>query len=228
MFPLHQTKHLAREAAHLERLAVEDARERVQRPHDVGDRPEAVDGGVWRLGRLGLVEHGRVGLADHLFAEVDPHQIVLIEVVVEHVLGRLSEVHAPLGDVRRLHAEGHVLRVHRARRVVVATNPTNAAGDEVRVAWIFPLHEHGVTAKDRRRALALDDPARPKINLRVDPQAPDDAGDRIPRHIDDGTLGHHPSLRVDFTPCDRASSPAPTSAPPRAASTQARGRATIS
>ena len=40
--PLHQAEHLPGVAADLERLAVELAGERVQRPHDVADRPVAV------------------------------------------------------------------------------------------------------------------------------------------------------------------------------------------
>ena len=44
----HQAEHLARHPAHLQRLAVELAGERVERPHDVGDGAVAVEAGVRR------------------------------------------------------------------------------------------------------------------------------------------------------------------------------------
>ena len=95
--PFHQAEHLARVAAHVQRLAVELAGERVERRHDVGDGAVAVDVGVRRRGLLRLVPDARVGLLDHLLAEVDADQVVLEDVVVEHVLGGLAEVDDPLG-----------------------------------------------------------------------------------------------------------------------------------
>ena len=64
-----------------------------------------------RRGLFGPGQHAGIGLLDHPLAEVDADQIVLVEVVVEHVLGRLAEVDDPLGQRRRLDAEGHVLGV---------------------------------------------------------------------------------------------------------------------
>ena len=183
--PLHQAEHLARVAADLQRLAVELARERVERPHDVADRPVAVVGGVRRLGAVGLLEHARVGLGDHLLAEVDPDQVLLEDVVVEHVLGGLAEVDDLLAERRRAHAVGHVLRVAGAGGVVVAADAADAARDEVGVARVLALHEDAVAAEDRRRAVALGDLALAEVDLRVDPEAPDDAGDRVPRHLDE-------------------------------------------
>jgi hypothetical protein len=188
---LHQAEHLARDAAHLQRLAIERPGERVQPAHEIGDRPEAVQRGVRRLGLLGEREHAGVRLGDHLLAEVDADEVVLEEVVVEHVLGRFAEVHDPLRERRRLHAEGHVLRVDGARRVVVAADPADAARDEVRVPGVLALHEDAVAAEDRRGALALDHAPRAEVDLRVDPEAPDDARDRIPRHVDD-SISHAP------------------------------------
>ncbi len=182
---LHQAEHLPRQSAHLQRLEVERPLERVQRAHDVGDGLEAVQLRVRRLGALGLVEHARVGLLDHLLAEVHAHQVVLEDVVVEHVLGGFAQVDDPLGHGRRLDAERHVLRVGGARRVVVAADAANAAGDEMRVARVFPLHEDAVAAKDRRGAVTLRHLARAEVDFREDAQAADDAGDRIPVHLDE-------------------------------------------
>ena len=49
---LHEAEHLARRAAHLERLAVELALERVQRPHDVADGAVPVLTGMRRFGAV--------------------------------------------------------------------------------------------------------------------------------------------------------------------------------
>ncbi len=180
---LHQAEHLSRPPADLQRLPVELAGERVERPHDVGDGPVAVRVGVRRLGVLGLGQHARIGLGDHLLAVVHADQVLLEDVVVEHVFRGLAEVDEPLAEVRRLHAVGHVLRVDRAGAVVVAADAADAAGDEVRVARILALHEDRVAAEDRRRAVALDDLAVVEVDLGVDAEAADDAGDGIPRHL---------------------------------------------
>ena len=182
---LHQAEHLPRPAADLQRLAVELAGERVERPHDVGDRPVAVRARVRRRGVLGLGEHAGVGLLDHPLAVVHPDQVLLEDVVVEHVLGGLAEVDDPLAEVRRLHAVRHVLRVAGAGRVVVAADAADAAGDEVRVARVLALHEDAVAAEDRRGAVALGDGPVREVDLRVDPEAADDPGDRVPGHLDE-------------------------------------------
>ncbi len=182
---LHQAEHLPRVPADLQGLAVELAGERVQRPHDVADGLVAVVGGVGRLGAVGLLEHPGVGLGDHLLAEVDPHQVLLEDVVVEHVLGRLAEVDDLLAERRRVHAVGHVLGVAGAGGVVVAADAADAAGDEVGVARVLALHEDAVAPEDRRRAVALGDRALAEVDLRVDAQAADDARDRVPRHLDE-------------------------------------------
>ena len=192
--PLHQAEHLPRPAADLQGLAVELAGERVERPHDVADGGVAVVGGVRGLGAVGLLEHTGVGLGDHLLAEVHADQVLLEDVVVEHVLGGLTEVDDLLAECRRVHAVGHVLGVHRARRVVVAADAADAAGDEVGVARVLALHEDAVAAEDRRRAVAVDDLALAEVDLAVDAEAADDARDRIPRHLHDtgvGMLGDH-------------------------------------
>ena len=132
--------------------------------------------------------HTGVGGPHHLLAEVHEDQVLLVDVVVEHVFGGLAEVDDPLGDRRRLHPEGHVLGVAGARGVVVAADAADPAGDEVGVARILALHEDRVAAEDRGRALALLDDRLLPVDLRVDPERPDDAGDRVPRHLDDAVV----------------------------------------
>src|ERR1019366_3080449 len=56
---------------------------------------------VRRLGAVGQLEHARVGLAGHPLAEVDPDQVLLEDVVVEHVLGGLAQIDDPLTEMRR-------------------------------------------------------------------------------------------------------------------------------
>jgi hypothetical protein len=141
--------------------------------------------GVRGLGLIGPVHHAGVGVANHLLAEVDEHQVVLEDRVVEDVLGRLAEVGDPLGQRRRLDPVGHVLRVDRADGVVVAADAADTARDEVRVARVLALHEHAVAAEDRRRRLARDDLAVVEVDLRVEAEVPDDPRDRVPRHVDD-------------------------------------------
>jgi hypothetical protein len=167
----------------VDRLAVELTLERVQRAHDVADRPVAVLGGVRRLGRVGLLEHAGVGLGDHPLAEVNPDQVLLEDVVVEHVLGRLAEVQDPFAQVRRADSVGHVLGVDRAGRVVVTADTADSAGDEVRVPRVLALHEDAVAAEDRRGAVALGDPLGLEVDLRIDTQAAHDPRNRIPGHL---------------------------------------------
>ncbi len=140
----------------------------------------------FRVGSRGLfrfLPNAGIGFLDHLFAEIDADQVVLEDVVVEHVLGGFAEVYDPLGHRRRTHSEGHVLRVGGAGGVVVAADAADAAGDEVRVARIFALHEDAVAAEDRGRAVTLGDLALAEVDLGEDAEAADDPGDRIPIHL---------------------------------------------
>jgi hypothetical protein len=134
---------------------------------------------------LRRVPHAGIGLADHLLAEVDADQILLKQVVVEHEFGRFTEVDDPVGQDGRIDAERHVLRVARARRVIVAADSADAAADEVRVARILALHEDAVAAKNRRRAKALDDAARLEIDPSMDTEAANNPGDRVPGHLNE-------------------------------------------
>ena len=185
---LHQAEHLARVPRHLEGFPVELARERVERPHDVADGAVAVLGEVRGFRAVGLFQDPGIGLGDHLLAVVDPHQVLLEDVVVEHVLRGLTEVDDPFAQVRWPDAVGHLLGVARADGVVVAADPADSAGDEVRVARVLALHEDAVAAEDRRGALALRDRSLAEVDLRVDPETPDDSGDRVPRHVDETVL----------------------------------------
>ena len=152
-----QAVHLARVPGHLERLQVEAAGERVQRPHDVGDRLVAVDVGVRRRRLLGLLEQARVRVLHDLLGVVHVRHAVVVDRVVEHEVRRLGQVERVVAERRRLHAVGHVLVQAGARAVVVTADAADAARDEVRVARVDPLHEDVEPAEDHRRAVALED-----------------------------------------------------------------------
>src|SRR4029450_81480 len=185
---LHQPAHPARPAASLQRFAVVLALERVGGAHDVADRLVAVVGGVRRLGPVGFLEDAGIGLLQHALAEVAQDELLLEDVVIEHVLGGLAEVDDPLAEVRRLHAVRHVLAVAGAGRVVVAADAADAAGDEVGVARILPLHEDAVAAEDGRGRMALGHLLRVEIDPRVDAEAADDPCDRIPVHLHEAAV----------------------------------------
>jgi len=185
MAPFHQAEHFARQPAHDKSFTIERTGERVQRGHDVGDRAEAVIFGVRRFLLLRLGPHAGIGLLHHALAKIDPDQIVLKEVVVEHVLGRFAEIDDPLGHRRRLDAVRHVLRIDRAGRVIVAADAADPAGDEMRVARILALQEHAVAAKHRRRAVALGDFTVLEVDFGEDAEIADDAGDRVPVLFDE-------------------------------------------
>ena len=152
--------------------------------HDVGDGLDSRAGSECGAAVcLRLRPHAGIGFLHHLLAEIDAHQVVLEDVVVEHVLGGFAEVDDPFAERGRANAERHVLRIGRAGRVIVAADAADPAGDEVGVARVFALHEDAVAAKDRRSAVALGDLAILKIDLREDSQAADDPRDRIPVHL---------------------------------------------
>src|SRR5262249_39556112 len=96
-----------------------------------------------------------------------------------------AEVDDPFGERWRLDAVRHVLRVHRAGRMIVAADAADATRDEVRVARILPLHEHAVAAEHRRRAVAFRDFTVLEVYFRIDAEVADDPRDRIPVHLDE-------------------------------------------
>src|SRR5215831_5587822 len=195
---LHETEHLARAAADGKCFAIKLAREWIQRRHDVCNGPISVDTGMRGFFALRSVPHTWIGFFDHLLAEIHADQVVLENVVVEHVLRGLTEVQDPFAERRRLDAESHVLGIHSASSVVVAANPADAAGNEVRIARVLVFHEYAVTAEYGRRAVALSYMLVLEIDLRKDAEAADDPRDRVPVHLDE-TFG----LRKDgFPGCD--------------------------
>jgi hypothetical protein len=147
--PLHQAEHLAGHPAHLQRLLVQFAAERVERRHDLADGAITMELRVRRRGAGGELRHAGVGLAHHPFAEVHARQVFLVEVVIEHELSRFAQVDDPFGQGGRAHSEGHVLGVDGGGGVIVSTNPADPAGEEVGVARILAAQEDAVAAKDR-------------------------------------------------------------------------------
>ena len=63
--------------------------------HDVGDGPITVILCVGRLCSLRFFPNTRVCFLDHHLAEIDADEIVLENVVIEHVLGCFTEIHDP-------------------------------------------------------------------------------------------------------------------------------------
>ena len=145
----HEAEHLARQPTHLQRFEIELALERIQRPHDVGNGAKTMQRGVRGIGPLGLREHAGIGLSNHPLTEIDADEIVLKEVVVEHVLGRFAEVDDPVSKRWWVDAECHVLRVASTRCMIVAADPTDAARDEVGVARVLAAHKYGIAAENR-------------------------------------------------------------------------------
>src|SRR5579862_6309775 len=101
--------------------------------------------GVWGFGFLRFGPETGIRLFHHLLAEIDADQVVLKNIVVEHVLRGLTEIDDPLSEVRRLDAESHVLGVAGAGGMVIAAN---AASDEMGVAGVLALHENAVATED--------------------------------------------------------------------------------
>src|SRR6185437_4580337 len=118
-----------------------------------------------------------------------PHQVVLVEVVVEHVLGGLAQVDDPFAQRRRLDPEGHLLGVVGAGGVVVAADAADAAGDEVGIARILALHEDAVAAEQRAGRAAVGDALGGEVNLGVDAEVADDAGHGVEVHLDQAAVG---------------------------------------
>src|SRR3984957_17242009 len=128
-------------------------------------------------------EYLRIRLLHHLLAEIHTDEIVLKNIVVEHVLGGFTEVYDPLRERGWAHAERHVLRVGGAGGMVVAANPADAAGDEMRVSRVLAFHEYAIAPEDRRRAVALSDLPVFEVDLRKNSKTPYDPSDRIPVHF---------------------------------------------
>jgi hypothetical protein len=146
-----------------------------------------------------------LGLVSFL-AEVHAHQVVLENIVIEHILGRFTEIDDPLGNRRRLDPECHVLSVGGAGGMVVAADAADGAGDEVSVARVFALHENAVPAKNRRSAVTLDHMLVLEIDFGKNAQAAHNAGDRVPVHFHQVPLfaGNILCRCGDSAHCDRS------------------------
>ena len=68
--------------------------------------------------------------------------------------------------------------------MIIAANSADPAGDEMRVARIFALHENAVAAENGGGAVAFRHFAILEIDLGVDAQAAHDPRDRVPVHLD--------------------------------------------
>ena len=179
----HQAEHLPGHAAHYQSFAIEGSGEGIERGHDIGNGAVAMRAGVRSRCRLRFRPNLGIGLLDHLLAEVHADQIVLEDIVIEHVLGRFAEIDDPLGDRRRFDPERHILRIRSAGSVIVAADTADATGNEVSVARVFALHEDAVPAKDGRGAVALDHMLVLEVDLGKNAQAAHDPGDRVPVHF---------------------------------------------
>src|SRR6476660_5180767 len=192
----HHTKHLARVTADLQRLAVEFAFERIQRVHDVRDGPITVVLCVGRLCFLGLLPDSRIRFLHHHLAELDADEIVLENVVIEHVLGCFTEIHDPFTKRRWLYSVGHLLCITGAGGVIVTADAADPARNEMGVARIFVLHEDAVAAENRRSAITFDYLFSVEVNFCENAETADDPSNRIPIHLDDVPLRCGcPSLR---------------------------------
>ena len=139
--------------------------------------------GVRRGGLLRFLPDSGIGFLHHGLAEIHADQVVLEDVVVEHVFGGFAKIHNPLRHRRRTHTERHVLRIGGAGRMVIAADAADTAGDKVRIARIFALHEDAVAAEDRRGAVAFGYFALAEIDFGEDAEAANDPGNRIPVHL---------------------------------------------
>ena len=137
-----------------------------------------------RFFALRLLPYTWVSFANHLFAKIHADEIVLKDAVVEHVLRRLAEIDNPFTQRRCFDPISHVLRVNRASRMVVAANTANTAGNKMRISRILVLHEDGIAAKDRGRAVTFRHSLLFEIDLRINTKATYDPRNGIPIHFD--------------------------------------------
>jgi hypothetical protein len=64
--------------------------------------------------------------------------------------------------------------------MIVAADSADATGNLMRITRVLAFHEHAVATKDGRGAMAFDDLPVVEIDLRMDAEAADDPGNRIP------------------------------------------------
>src|SRR5262245_6644355 len=128
----------------------------------------AMGTGLWSRSLGGLFPNARIGLAHHLFTEVDADQVLLKNIVVEHVLRCFTEIDDPFTQMGRPDAVGHILGIAGAGGVIIAADTADSTGNKMRVARILALHKDAVAAKDRRRAVTLGDLTLAEVDLGVD------------------------------------------------------------
>src|SRR5215469_13712248 len=183
MTAFHQTEHFPRHPAHLKRFAIKFAFKRIQSRHDIRYLAIPMVGGMWCVRGFGFLPNAGISFPHHFLAKIDPHQIVLENVVVEHVLGGFTQIQNPFGYGWRFDAVGHVLGIDGASTVVIAADPADTTRNEMRIAGILVLHENAITSENRGSAVALDYLLIGEVNFREDTQASDNTRDRIPRHF---------------------------------------------
>src|SRR5262245_64831883 len=105
--------------------------------------------GLWSRSLGRLFPNARISLANHLFTKVDADQVLLENIVVEHVLRRFAEIDDPFTQMGRPDAVSHILRIAGAGGMIIATDAADSAGNEMSVARILALHKDAVAAKDR-------------------------------------------------------------------------------
>ena len=140
--------------------------------HDVGDVPVAVEIRVWcRASSRALSQ--TLGLVSFTICSQKSTPTKLSwKMLWSNMYSAASPrftIHSR--DRGGTNSERHVLGVGGAGGVVIAADAADAAGDEVRVARVFTLHEDAVTAEDRRRAMTLRDLPVFEIDLGENPQA---------------------------------------------------------
>src|SRR5579885_827136 len=93
---LHQTEFLACIAAHLQAFEIEFAREGIESANDIADSAIAMLSGMRSFGLIRQLKHARIGFLHHLLAVVNGDQVLLEDIMVEHVLRRFTQVEYPL------------------------------------------------------------------------------------------------------------------------------------
>ena len=72
--------------------------------------------------------------------------------------------------------------------MIISTDAADAACYEMRIARIFVSHEDAVTPKNRRGRTALRHDPVLHVDFRINTQATDDPGNRVPVHLNEPSL----------------------------------------
>src|SRR5215467_16069494 len=101
---------------------------------------------LWSRSLGGLFPNARIGLTHHLFTEVDTDQVLLKNIVVEHVFRRFAQIDDPFTQMRRPDTVSHILSIAGAGGVIIAADAADSARNEMSVARILALHKDAVAA----------------------------------------------------------------------------------